>query len=116
MEAEYIALSSSMRELIPTRELIQEVFSAVFLDICNPATIKCTAFEDNQGALILATSPRMTPRSKHIAVKYHFFRSHVDDGSIRVERVTTTDQIADIFTKGLPPEKFVYLRNKLMGW
>ena len=35
-----------------------------------------TLFEDNNGTLGLVTSPRKTPRTRHISVKYHLFREH----------------------------------------
>lgn len=63
----------------------------------------------------------MTPRSKHIAVKCHWFLQHVsvdggNDGGIIVKKTDTKEQIADIFTKGLGPTLFAKLREKLMGW
>jgi hypothetical protein len=70
-EAEYIALSQSMRDLIPMRRLLQEAGSALNLDFSKPATIHSTVFEDNNGAICLASSPKMSPRTKHIAIKYH---------------------------------------------
>eukprot|EP00957_Ditylum_brightwellii_P008323 630092-Ditylum_brightwellii.AAC.1 len=52
---------------------------------------RCTVFEDNNGCIELAKCPRMRPRTKHIAIKYHHFRSKVKDGSIRIERIDTHD-------------------------
>ena len=116
MEAEYIAMSTSMRELIPMRALVAEVLHAVRLENRYDTTIHSTVYEDNNAALIYATAPRMSSRTKHIATKYHFFRSHVENGEIQLRRVDTQDQIADILTKGLPPEKFRNIRVKLLGW
>jgi hypothetical protein len=42
-----------------------------------PATVKCKAFEDNNGALEMATIHKLRPRTKHINVKYHYFRTAV---------------------------------------
>ena len=58
----------------------------------------------------------MTPRSKHIAIKYHFFREHVFNGTVDIEKIDTSNQKADIFTKGLGPEIFERVRELLMGW
>ena len=74
-----------------------------------------TVFEDNNGALQLANTGNLTPRTKHIALRYHHFRSEVDSGNIVVKHVESKEQVADIFTKGLT-DNFVYLREKLMGW
>ena len=76
-----------------------------------------TVFEDNNGALSLASSPKMTPRTKHIAVKYHFFRDKIgEDKGIVLEKIDTTVQIADIFTKAFALDKLQHLRKLLCGW
>jgi hypothetical protein len=59
----------------------------------------------------------MTPRTKHIGVKYFWFRSHVgQDSGIKIIKVASENQLADTFTKGLALEQFSILRHKLMGW
>jgi hypothetical protein len=116
MEAEYIALSSSMRELLPLRALVSEMAKAMSFDKVFAVRTHSRVFEDNNGALILATAPRMTPRSKHIAVKYHFFRSHIASGEIQIRKINSEDQTADIFTKGLIRATFEKVRMLLMGW
>ena len=76
-----------------------------------------TIFEDNNGTLALATAPKLTPRTKHIAIKYHFFKDHIgEDKGIRIVKIESAYQKADIFTKGLPPEDFERIRGLLMGW
>jgi hypothetical protein len=75
-EAEYIALSTACRELLPRKEMFKETKS--FLDILDlTPDVKCTSFEDNVGAETLAKVPKMTPRTKQIAIKYHHFREAV---------------------------------------
>ena len=79
-------------------------------------------FEDNNGALALAMAPKLTPRTKHIAVKYHFFKRFIGpdapkaDAGIRIVKIESAFQKADIFTKGLPCEDFERVRGLLMGW
>ena len=77
MEAEFIVLSSAMRDLIPVRQILQAIGSILKLFVPPDAQLKSTIFEDNMGCLQLATVPKMTPRSKHIAVKYFWFHSKV---------------------------------------
>jgi hypothetical protein len=96
---EYIALPQSMRELFPFRELVQELSTTMAYKKEFEIRTHSKVFEDNNGALILASSPRMSPRSKHIAVKYRSFRSHVADGSTKILKITTEGQKADILTK-----------------
>ena len=118
MESEHICLSQSMRVLIPLCMLLQEVTNALHLNQDPKSLIKSTVFEDNQACLALATSdpPKMTPRSKSIAVKYHWFREHLIPGVLEVKPIDTNDQAADIFTKPLPPQQFEKLRQILLGW
>ena len=114
-EAEYIALSHSMRDLIPTKHLLHEL--ANFFSIPAPDMVtSCTFFEDNASAQQLALCPKLRPRTKHIEIKYHFFRNHVQNGSIQVKFVPSGLQIADIFTKALPFPTFDQHRKALMGW
>ena len=136
LEAEYIALSQSMRDLIPLREILKEIMMKVFdkgLMHCTPA---CTThsktfedvnaetdvipasnvYEDNNACLQMARVPKLTPRTKHIAIPYHWFRTQVVDKQINIEPIDTTQQIADQFTKGLVMEKFIVARKALVGW
>ena len=77
--------------------------------------IMCNAFEDNTGALELAKVPKMRPRTKHINIKYHHFRAHVQCGTVEVQHVSTESQIADIFTKPLSPPLFEKHQKSNMG-
>ena len=120
MESEYIALSTGMRHLVHMRGLLSEignVFAAG--QTGNPlSTISSTVWEDNRAAQILATTdpPRLTPRSKSLAVKCHWFRSHLSSGSIEIKSVDTDDNMADALTKPLPRNKFLHARKLLCGW
>jgi hypothetical protein len=116
LEAEYSALSNAMRLVLPIlRRLLLEVVKGLKLPP-ELASFKTTVHEDNNGALFLATNQRITSRTKYFLVKYHFFWDWVKRGDVKVEKVDTKDQIADIFTKGLPRETFKYLRHLLLGW
>ena len=74
--------------------------------------------EDNAGALALRKLEprRMTPRSKHYAIKYHWFREHIGPRRIQLVNISSDDQLGDLFTKGLSRVKFARLGKKLMGW
>ena len=115
MEAEYVSLSMCMRELIPLRRLVKELQGVLGFKSSISSTA-CTVFEDNQGAIALANVPKMTPRSKHIAIPYHFFREHIRKKEVEVKHISTDEQLADLLTKGLVEVKFQNLRDKLMGW
>ena len=117
MEAEYIAASTAMRELLPLRETFASVTTA--MDIPNvPVSTASSVWEDNEAcwAMMNAPLPKMTPRTKHIGIKYHWFRQHLGPKTIVPRKVRTENQKADIFTKGLRTELFVKHRRTLMGW
>ena len=129
MEAEYIALSASMRELIGTREIIKEIQTFVLNGKLKPPKCRTHSktfvldpipqskvYEDNEACLKFASMPKMSPRTKHIAIPYHFFRSKVQELEIEILPIGTTNQLADQFTKGLVEVKFVAARKALMGW
>lgn len=123
MESEYIALSTACKELIPIRNIASEIAEACGVTSEDVSSMHTTIWEDNVGCLTLANLelPLLTPRSKAIAVRYHWFRQFVSqdqgrDGGIVIKKVNTKDQIADIFTKGLAHLQFATLRRMLMGW
>ncbi len=119
MEAEYIALSMAMRELLPTKALVEEVLWAFNIQRNDEARIY-KVWEDNNGALALANLPllRLMPRSKHLAVKYRWFKERIanSDGTIQIKKVESEKQKADIFTKSFPCAKFEELRHLVCGW
>ena len=118
MQAEYIALSSAMRDLLPFKDLMIEITSNIGLSVEDVSQIRTTVWEDNNGALILANLEpgRTTSRSKHFAIKYHWFREKLIPNNIKVEKVDTKEQIADILTKGLTKDLYEALRKMLVGW
>ena len=114
-ESEYMALSLSMRDVIPLMELLKELKEVVPSEDSAP-TIHCTIFEDNKGCIDLVETPRMRPRTKHIALKYHHFRSFVKNKTVSIRYVETTLQRGDIFTKALNDVLFTKLRRLINGW
>ncbi|MGH3055784.1 MAG: Ty1/Copia family ribonuclease HI, partial [Gaiellaceae bacterium] len=87
---------------------LEELVTAFQLEHEGKSTIKSTIWEDNQAAYILATNepPRLTPRSKHIHVKYHWFREHWEPGTMEVVPIDTKQQLTDIMTKLQPRVEF----------
>jgi hypothetical protein len=75
-----------------------------------------TVYEDNEACLKFARMPKLTPRTKHIGVPYHWFRTQVERLEICIEPIDTTQQLGDQFTKGLSVDLFRASRKVLMGW
>ena len=115
-EAEYIALSTALREVIGIMNLMNELRQRGFHLHSGTPKVVCRTFEDNRSCIEIATNHKTRPRTKHLSVRLHHFRSHIVRGDITIEHVSTKEQIADIFTKPLPRDQFIKLRNKLMSW
>ncbi|GJY51108.1 integrase [Tanacetum coccineum] len=64
---------------------------------------------DNLGATYLSANPIFHARTKHVEIDYHFVREKVAQGDLRVQHISTHDQIADIFTKLLLTSQFLFL-------
>ena len=114
-EAEYIAMSMALRDVIPVMNLIDEMKNKGFQVICTQPYVYCKVFEDNSGALELARLPKLRPRTKHINVCYHHFREHVRKGFIKIFPVDTKNQIADALTKALAQNDFTRHRKFTCG-
>jgi hypothetical protein len=118
-EAENIAMLQALRETIPLVTLMQEKNEIFPLYLPSPKFI-IKVREDNQSCIAMAKNPKITPRTKHIAIKYHHFWKHVitqsnPDGFISLEYCSTHDQITDIFTKHVRDDIFFKLGKDLLG-
>ena len=118
MEAEYIAMSTSCKDLFPLVDLIKELGGCLGLSISQTSNLHIKVHEDNVGALTLGKlEPRhMTLRSKHYAIKYHWFHTQIGPRRVQLVKICTTQQLGDIFTKELGRIAFERLQKKLMGW
>ena len=124
-ESEYYALSQAMRAVLPMREFLKEIIDG--LDLPSEYSkiessvfknFETTVHEDNSSALNLAKKQKVTSRTKHYLVKYHFFWSHINEprNNIKVVRVPTDEQRADYLTKGLTRDVFENCRQLNQGW
>ena len=114
-ESEYCALSQALREVLPTMTFLEEINKFIDIQIPTPQ-IKCKVYEDNNACITMATSNKFSPRTKHIALKYHHFRLAVQKKQVEILPIDTDEQLADIFTKPVQGDKYIYLRGKLIGW
>jgi hypothetical protein len=105
-EAEYRSLAVTTAELFWLRMLFKE--------ISIPLTMAPVLWCDNLSALALASNPVFHARTKHIEVDYHFVREKVLNRDIIVKFISTHDQVADVFTKGLSSARFLFLKSKMM--
>lgn len=67
-------------------------------------------WEDNQGAIALASYAGYHARTKHVGIHRHFVRENVERGTVKVDYVDTKHQLADMQTKGLGTKTLKFLR------
>ena len=72
-----------------------------------------TVYVDNQSAIAVANNNKTRKRTKHIDVKYHYVREAIEFGEISTKFCPSDDNIADLFTKPLPRDRFATLRCML---
>nr|GEV40459.1 retrovirus-related Pol polyprotein from transposon TNT 1-94 [Tanacetum cinerariifolium] len=68
---------------------------------------------DSKAAIAISYNPVQHSRTKHIDVRYHFIKEKVEKGIVELFFVGTEYQLADLFTKALPEERFKYLVRRL---
>ena len=113
-ESEYVACSTAMRDVLSLMQLMKEI-DEIFLIRQSKLLIHCNVYEDNESCILMVKNRKFSPRSKHIAIKYHNFRSHVNK-TVFIKSIDTNEQTADVLTKPLEQKQFEYLRKKLCGW
>jgi hypothetical protein len=104
-EAEYIAACSASCEAIWLRKLLTGLFDLEM----EATTILC----DNQSCIKMTENPVFHDRSKHLEIRYHYICDLVQRGAIKLQYVSTDEQVADVLTKPLSHVKFEHFRDKL---
>ena len=115
-EAEYIGLSKVLREVIPIMHLLQEMKTRGYNVVVTKPRVLCRVFEDNSGALEMANVHKFRPRTKHLNIKFHHFRSYVDDKSISIHPIESANNLAYMLPKGQPLAILRVHRLHIMGW
>ncbi|GKB78395.1 putative ribonuclease H-like domain-containing protein, partial [Tanacetum coccineum] len=103
-KSEYVSLSACCAQVLWMRTQLTD-YGFHF----NKIPIYC----DSKLAIAISCNPVQHSRTKHITVRYHFIKEHVEKGTIELYFVNTNYQLADIFTKALPVDIFNYLVRRL---
>lgn len=104
-EAEYMALTAAIQDGL----WIQSLFTCLKV----PLSLPLRLFADNAGAIALSQEAANHTRTKHIDLRYHFIRAHIEAGEFLPEWLSTHHNTADIFTKCLPRPLFLRHQNGL---
>ena len=105
-EAEYVSISSHCQETIFIQSLLDEISTST-----KPAII----YEDNMGCIYLTKNYQVGTRTKHIDVRHHYIRDHIENGSVEVRFVRSDNNESDICTKNLPEKFFMKHAINLMN-
>ncbi|GJX19507.1 retrovirus-related pol polyprotein from transposon TNT 1-94 [Tanacetum coccineum] len=103
-EAEYAALSASCAQVMWMRTQFKDYGFNY-----NKIPVYC----NSQSAIAISCNPVQHSRTKHIHTRYHFIKEQVENGIIELYFVRTEYQLADMFTKALPEDKFQYLVRRI---
>ncbi|KAH9740957.1 hypothetical protein KPL70_002426 [Citrus sinensis] len=101
-EAEYMAATQACKEAIWIQRLLEEL---------GHKQQKIRVFCDSQSALHIARNRSFHSRTKHIGVQYHFVREVVEDRSVDLQKIHTKENLADVLTKPINTDKFVWSRS-----
>ncbi|GJX57060.1 retrovirus-related pol polyprotein from transposon TNT 1-94 [Tanacetum coccineum] len=106
-EVEYVSLSAYCAQVIWMRTQLLDYGYKY-----NKIPMYC----DSKRAIAVSCNPVQHSRTKHITIRYHFIKEHVEKGTVELYFVETKYQLADLFTKALPKERFEYLVHRIGRW
>ena len=90
-----MALSRTIKEAMWWKKLRSQMFKT------KPMDLYC----DNQSAIAIATNGAYNPRTKHVSIRYHLVHESLQQGHVKLEYISITDQPADGFTKPMSNQK-----------
>jgi hypothetical protein len=105
-ESEYIALAKCFQEIKWLKQLLNELNFSV----------KTNIYEDNQVCIAMIKNQSTSARTKHIDVKLHFVRDIMNYDDIKLEYISTENQLADSFTKDSSEKRLKQLCSSIFQW
>nr|GEU60193.1 copia protein [Tanacetum cinerariifolium] len=69
---------------------------------------------DSKSAIAISCNPVQHSKTKHVNIRYHFIKEHIEKCTVELYFVGTEYQLADLFTKALPKERFDYLVHRIV--
>ncbi|GJT17642.1 hypothetical protein Tco_0876348 [Tanacetum coccineum] len=103
-ETEYVSMSACCAQIILMRTQLTD---------CGFHFYKIPMYCDSKSATTIFCNPVQHTRTKHIVVRYHFIKKHVEKGIVELYFVGTQYQLADLLMKALSKKRFEYLDGRL---
>ena len=112
-----VALSTAEAELNAAVEAGKEAlwFRTLFTELSIPLRLPITLLEDNAAAITLSDNSVMGKRTKHIDLRYCWINDKVQDGTLKLVKVTSSKNIADLLTKPLARDRFQHLVSLIVS-
>ncbi|XP_073120345.1 secreted RxLR effector protein 161-like [Henckelia pumila] len=104
-EAEFVSATAAVNKALWLRKLL--------CDLHVKQLNSTEVFVKNQDAIEISHNLFFHGKTKHFKIKLYFLREVQKEGDISLIYYKSEDQLADIFTKPLPTNKFEVLRQKL---
>ncbi len=110
-----VALSSAESETTSLMHICRTIMWArnVLLDMSIDQSNPIVTYEDNSSCIDIVNNGIINEKTKHIDIHFRFVTDLIEKKIIKVTKIPTEENIADLFTKPLPWSTFVYLRDKL---
>ena len=106
-EAELEALFIATKEALYLRKLLLNFG----VNLTNtPTVLHC----DNKSAITVAHNPSNGRRTKHLSVKYHFLKDCIENKHIKLQYISSEENISDLLTKPMTGNRFVKLRDEIV--
>ncbi|GKE22361.1 retrovirus-related pol polyprotein from transposon TNT 1-94, partial [Tanacetum coccineum] len=103
-EAEYVSLSTCCAQVIWMRTQLLDYGYKY-----NRIPMYC----DSKSAIAISRNPVHHSKTKHVDIRYHFIKENIEEGTVEIYSVGIEYQLADLFTKALPKERFEYLVHRI---
>ena len=105
-EAEFVAAVHAGKAALWIARMLAEV---------RGCSVPCVhILEDNKACIHMAENPVVSARNRHFAMRMHWLRSQVEQSDITLTHVSSSQQLADLFTKVLPTPRFLALRAAVL--
>ena len=104
-EAEYVSAVACCQEALFVQMLVHELTGQLH---------KATIYEDNVGAIYLFKNQQVGARTKHIDIRHHFIRNHLEDKRLEIVFVRSEKNHSDLLTKNLPEKLFQFHTRALL--